>query len=218
MKLPSRLCACALVLISFLNASAASPSPAYIAPRFSLTIPHAKADAEIMSRTWGPKTIYAAKAGASLAVGMDLQPCFDMPLRVELEYGTWEHVSKTGKARIRRMPIKFRANIATQTLMFNAYWDIPLFERLTPYLALGAGLAFVRTELTAFDEHVSRSRTAAAGQVGAGFSYRFTPRVSAELGYRFLMTGSVELPAEAIRLTLHRNYAHQVMLGLRINF
>lgn len=218
MKLSSLFTACVMVLFLSTYASGASSSPVYLAPRLSLTIQHARADAEIMSREWGPKNIYAAKPGASLAVGMDLRPCFDIPLRFELEYGTWEHVSKTGKARIRRMPMTFRAKLATQTLLFNAYWDIPLFERITPYLGLGAGLAFVRTELTALDEHLHRSHTAAAGQVGAGITYRFTPRVSAELSYRFLMTGSSDLPADAIRLSLHRNYAHQIMLGLRFYF
>lgn len=156
MKLFSLLCTCVLIAASTLHASAENPSPAYIAPRLSLTLQHASSNAELMSRSWGPKTIYAAKPGGSLALGLDLQPHFDLPFRLEVEYGTWEHVSKTGKARIRRMPLTFRANFAMQTLLFNACWDIPLTERVIPYVGIGAGLAFVRTRITALEESHSR--------------------------------------------------------------
>lgn len=105
-----------------------------------------------------------------------------------------------------------------QTLLFNAYLDIPNSSGFTPYIGAGAGAAFIKSEGKVMGMSSGDTEAVAAGQVGLGCSYAFNRHVSADLGYRFLFMGDTETVCDPVRLSLRRNSMHQVMLGLRIMF
>lgn len=200
------------------SASAAEVSGWYAAPRLTGMVQHSEMSASALGRSWGPKSVLAARAGGALAVGYDFQPGFRLPVRLELEYGAFDHVSRERRLRIQRRPLPFRVKVGTQTLLANVCVDIPLGGSFTPYLALGAGAAFLRSSLTVAGQSDHRSEAVAAGHAGFGCSYAFSPQLTVELGYRFLRMASADYPAAYGELNLRENLVHQVMLGLRVSF
>ena len=197
---------------------AADNNGIYVAPKISFSVQHARGELDLHTSTWGPKKVFGARAGGALALGYDFRPHFDVPLRVELEYATAEHISKTASIKVRRRPYGFRAKIGVQTILFNAYADIPNRSGFTPYLGAGAGLAVVTTEGRGMGISACCTKTVPAGQVGLGCSYAFNDQIAVDLGYRFVYMGSTRASCDGIRLDLRRNYMHQVLLGLRVMF
>ena len=126
--------------------------------------------------------------------------------------------------------MSFKSTAGIQTLLANVYWDVAEWNGFTPYVGAGAGLAFLKTE-GAFHagRHLvqqnpdlgaswSDTDTVFAGQAGLGVSYAFSESVSADFGYRFLMTGDGDARKEIITLKSRDNHVHQFMLGLRVTF
>ena len=134
-----------------------------------------------------------------------------------------------------------KTEVGVQTLLANVYWDITTWKDFTPYVSAGIGVAFVKTKVAyteTWDDRstnntpagglgsiavsASDSKAVLAGQIGFGCSYAITDTISADLGYRFLMMGDcdVDIPYEGAKFKLEtsKNYAHQIMLGLRVTF
>ena len=199
----------------------------YVAPKFVLNVQHFKGSGSDFEgdRLPGSGSKDAARAGGALAVGYDFRPVFNMPVRAELEYAAYGNSSRHHGFldRIAGDALSAKHTVRFQTLLANVYWDVTEWNGFTPYVGLGAGVAFLKTEgkFTATD-HTSASwhdtDTVFAGQVGLGFSYAFTESVSADLGYRFLMLDKGEAGEQGLTLHSRENYAHQVMLGLRVTF
>ena len=218
-KLGMLLMAACLMLPA--QARAADLVGVYIAPKFVLNVQHSKGEfsGNDVSGS-GSKT--GTRAGGALAVGYDFAPCFDVPVRAELEYGAYGNISRSSGDSGHSV----HAKTGFQTLLANVYWDITEWNGLTPYLGAGLGMAFLKTE-----GHVDHTKIAAdllgsnsdtdtvfAGQVGLGVSYAFTDNIAADLGYRFLMmdNGSAVHLADNVSLKSKDNYVHQFMLGLRV--
>ena len=190
----------------------------YIAPRALFVVQETTAQAKFLQKEWGPKKIYAAKLGGSFALGYDLRAQYDIPVRLELEYGAFEHVSKCGKARILRTPTEFKAKLAVQTLLSNLYVDFPVSSKLVPFISGGIGTAFIKSNTKTFYSATEQHKSVLAGQLGVGCSYMFTPRVALEAGCRFFMLDSIADKNTSIHINFCKNKIYQILLGFRLKF
>ena len=199
----------------------------YIAPKFVLNVQHTKTEVSLPEGRFslGDKT--GVRAGGAFAVGYDFALQFNVPVRAELEYGIYGNVSHfRGLAK----DVDFKSTAGIQTLLANVYWDITEWNDFKPYVGVGAGLAFLKTEgrFNVSQEIGQRhpemlvpwhdTDTVFAGQVGLGFSYAFTESVSADFGYRFLMLDDGDARHTPLTQYSKENRVHQVMLGLRVTF
>jgi opacity protein-like surface antigen len=78
------------------------------------------------------------------------------------------------------------------TFMANLWYDLPLNERLTPYIGGGAGIAIVDAKAGYSDSNASLydpifdgSETVFAFQLGAGLKWNLWDHVALDVGYRF---------------------------------
>ena len=207
--------------------SAAEQTGFYLAPKFVLNAQHSKGEASVggQSASLGAKT--GVRAGGAIAAGYDFAPRFQIPARLELEYGAYGDVSDVKKLAA---GANFKRTVGVQTLLANAYWDIAEWNGFTPYVGVGAGVAFLKNEgqlrlpkdvaqrYPGRDSPWSDTKAVFAGQVGLGFSYALTDSVSADLGYRFLMLDDASASKNGFTLRSKENHIHQFMLGLRVTF
>jgi hypothetical protein len=129
----------------------------------------------------------------------------------------------------------YLSEVTSWTLMNNFWMDVPLdapiarlFGRI-PVLDplgfnLGGGVGLAANDVSTTD-NVSRGGKTAYGfawQVGAGFDYAFTKRVTFGIGYRYLDLGEVdfglrigETPIGDFSLDLT---AHEIATSLRVEF
>ena len=190
----------------------------YLAPKFAVSVLHTRGTLDLTASTWGPRRVFGARAGGALALGYDFWRKCQVPFRLELEYGASESVSKTASVKVFRRRFPFRAKIGVQTLLINAYVDMPNSSGFTPYIGAGAGMAFIDVEGRSMGMSASGHARGPAGQLGLGCSYAFSRKVSVDIGYRFVIMRNTDASCDSIRLNLQKNYMHQAMLGLRITF
>lgn len=190
----------------------------YLAPKFTVSVLHTRGTLDLSASTWGPRRVFGARAGGALALGYDFWRKFQVPFRLELEYGASESVSKKASVKVFRRRFPFRAKIGVQTLLMNAYVDMPNSSGFTPYVGAGAGMAFIEVKGSSMGMSASDNARVPAGQLGLGCSYAFNRNVSVDIGYRFVIMRNTDASCDSIRLNLQKNYMHQAMLGLRITF
>ena len=190
----------------------------YLAPKFTVSVLHTRGTLDLAASSWGPRRVFGARAGGALALGYDFWRKFKVPFRLELEYGASESVSKTASVKVFRRRFPFRANIGVQTLLINAYVDMPNSSGFTPYIGAGVGMAFIDVEGRSMGMSASGHATVPAGQLGLGCAYAFNRNVSVDIGYRFVIMRNADASCDSIRLNFQKNYMHQAMLGLRITF
>lgn len=93
-------------------------------------------------------------------------------------------------------PTKSTNNINSQTLFFNAYYDIDTGTKFTPFLGGGVGIAFNNTSTngtviaTGQSASSNGSKTEFAWNIGAGVNYAFTDHWSVDAAYRYVDLGS----------------------------
>ncbi|WP_372006369.1 outer membrane beta-barrel protein [Tistrella mobilis] len=109
--------------------------------------------------------------------------------------------------------------------MLNVYHDFYLpASRLTPYLGLGVGGAFVEADGYSADGSptlLDDDDTVLAYQAMLGASYALSPSMSLIGEYRYFGTEGVELTttaADGARSSSDSYGSHNVMVGLRVNF
>lgn len=214
------LAACFLLPV---QSEAAEKTGVYVAPKFVLNVQHAKGELSYAGYGLGSDSETDARAGGAIAVGYDFAPRFAVPVRAELEYGAYGNVSKTNTLlSTPAASLDLEAEVGIQTLLANVYWDIAEWNNFTPYVGAGLGVAFVKTEgtlsLAGLSGSKSDTKGVFAGQVGLGCSYAFNDTVSVDFGYRFLMMGDGDVEYGGLKLESKENYAHQIMLGLRVTF
>lgn len=190
----------------------------YLAPKFTVSVLHTRGNLDMAASSWGPRRVFGVRAGGALALGYDFWRKFQVPFRLELEYGASESVSKTASIKVFRRRFPFRARIGVQTLLMNAYVDMPNSSGFTPYVGAGAGMAFIEVKGSSMGMSASDNARVPAGQLGLGCSYAFNRNVSVDIGYRFVIMRNTDASCDSIRLNLQKNYMHQAMLGLRITF
>lgn len=209
---------CIIMSFSSVYASDNSSCGVYVAPKFTVSVLHTRGSLNLAGASWGPRRVFGARAGGALALGYDFWRKCQVPFRLELEYGASESVSKASSVKVFRRRFPFRANIGVQTLLMNAYVDMPNSSGFTPYVGAGAGMAFIDVEGRSMGMSASGHATVPAGQLGLGCSYAFSRNVSVDIGYRFVIMRNTDASCDSIRLNLQKNYMHQAVLGLRITF
>ena len=159
--------------------------------------------------TWGAHVALGAKHGA---------------FRLETEYNTGKTAHK--KFMAGRGNDVFKVNLRTESILVNAYWDINLCSRFTPYVSAGAGLAKLNFRMKSEDRTMKSNPSNFAWQVGAGVSYAATDSIDVDLGYRYVDTGAAYImkmyetgPQGGMMQKEKVNTArHEIYAGIRYNF
>lgn len=214
----------ALVLLA--GPAAAQDSPFYAAGKIGasiLTADDISADdnaGETVDFGDDDETVFSL----GLALGVDLNEEYELPVRAELEYMYRNELQADGAAVVYGDPMELSADIKVQTLMLNAYYDFRNSTKFIPYVGAGLGLAFIGIDGEITDVNTGNSledtdsQTSMAWQVGAGVAYPITGNLLADLGYRYVNLGEAEFNAD-----FNTNFdtdlsGHEFVLGLRYNF
>jgi opacity protein-like surface antigen len=87
-------------------------------------------------------------------------------------------------------------SVETTTLMFNGYYDLVRFDRFTPYVGAGVGLAYNKTGGVSFTGNPALvnviegdGRWSLAWSLMAGIGIQISERTTLDLGYRYLDMG-----------------------------
>ncbi|WP_281300792.1 MULTISPECIES: OmpA family protein [unclassified Iodidimonas] len=112
------------------------------------------------------------------------------------------------------------SRVSASTIMLNAIYDVPVVRGIQPYLGVGLGLAVVDTEyrLAGGQSLLNSNTTEPAFQALAGLSSPLSEHWTAELGYRFLVTGLSDLQVADSIDARGKYKAHSVLFGLRYAF
>jgi opacity protein-like surface antigen len=122
-------------------------------------------------------------------------------------------------------------SVETTTLMFNGYYDIARFDRFTPYVGAGVGLAYNKTGSVSFTGNPALvnviegdSRWSLAWSLMAGVGVQLTERTTLDIGYRYMDMGKAEsgtidnLGFANPKVRIDDIAAHEFKLGLRFAF
>jgi opacity protein-like surface antigen len=101
------------------------------------------------------------------------------------------------------------ADLTVQTIMTNLIWDFDLDKRVTPFAAIGLGLAIVNLNGEVIDE----SDVTFAWQGLVGLSAEIIENLNGQVFYRFLGVPGVEILGESYRLD-----SHSVEMGFVYSF
>lgn len=120
------------------------------------------------------------------------------------------------------------SSVQTTTLMLNGYYDIARFDRFTPYVGAGVGVAYNRMDdvsFTALPNVIGGdNRWSLAWSVMAGTGVQLTERTTLDIGYRYIDMGKAEsgiidnLGATNPKLRIDDLTAHEFKVGLRFAF
>lgn len=128
-------------------------------------------------------------------------------VRTEVEYNRNQDMEKklfSGLAK---------AEVESQSLMFNTYYDIDTNSKFTPYVGAGVGYAKIKGKLSAFGMSDDMSDTNFAWQVGAGVGYELTENVTMDAGYRYADYGDFSEYDSKLDVS-----AHEFYVGARYTF
>lgn len=205
----------------------------YVAPKIAMSVQnlHVKVsvDGAGSEAVKGSKTVI----GGGVAVGYDLMPQHDVPLRVEAEVTTWGNASttKTWSAGNNTMSLKGQTEI--MPVFLNVYYDFHNESAFTPYVGLGLGFANVKSKAKISaslpDVNIGDSITKTsnstnfAWNVGLGCAYSFNDMFSVDLGYRYANYGSTKSHSGvhegvSYHFRSQNNSQHQLLLGGRVTF
>jgi opacity protein-like surface antigen len=112
------------------------------------------------------------------------------------------------------------AKISAVSALFNGYFDLGTWYRLTPYIGAGAGAAYVRASdyasaVAPFSSD-SHQQWNFAWAAMAGLAYPLAPNLRLDVGYRYINIGDVKTDADV--MTFKNVAAHEVRAGLRWSF
>ena len=115
-----------------------------------------------------------------------------------------------------RAPNKINGYADAISFIGNAWYDIPLDSRLTPYA--GGGLGFGYATYSNRGSGYKDSDTGFMFQLGTGIKWAMTEKMSLDIGYRF--RGLLNLKFHDNGLTDKRNdyYGHNVIVGITFGF
>jgi len=103
-----------------------------------------------------------------------------------------------------------------------AFGRIPILEPMSLHLGAGVGLGMTELDTTSVAFNGSDDALHFTWQVGGGFDYQLTDRVSVGMGYRFVDLGSFDYPLR-LGITPVGTFkadlsSHELHTGLRVNF
>ncbi|RFC67993.1 MULTISPECIES: outer membrane protein [Mesorhizobium] len=115
--------------------------------------------------------------------------------------------------------VSISANHEMWSGLLTGYVDLGTFAGITPYLGAGAGVLYSRddfsTNLAALD--LDESQTKFAFSLTAGFGYRITDKMTADIGYQFLASPNTQY-LNTEKLAIEDGVKlHQIKVGLRFD-
>ncbi len=142
-------------------------------------------------------------------------------LRTDL---TLDYISPTEYTGRYAVPGDTTAKVQAITALFNGYFDLGTWYRLTPYVGGGAGVGYVTirdfqsTNAPPFvNGDNDQWKFVWAGMAGVGWAV--APNLTLDLGYRYLSLGNLRTGSDAAGSMTFRNVAgHEVRVGLRWSF
>jgi opacity protein-like surface antigen len=124
-------------------------------------------------------------------------------------------------------------DVDTRFLLANVWFDVPIGEKIRPYLGGGVGVGRLDIDVRGTDPTPLDASAVAiddadwgfAYQLGAGLAFDLTPHMAVDIGYRFKRIHDVEPELEIAASFLltgassEVNYtSHNLLLGLRFGF
>ena len=142
-------------------------------------------------------------------------------LRTDL---TLDYISPTEYTGRYTVPGDTTAKVQAVTALFNGYFDLGTWYRLTPYVGAGGGVGYVSIrdfQSTNAPPFVNGDndewKFVWAGMAGVGWAVG--PNLTLDLGYRYLSLGNLHTGSDAAGSMTFRNVAgHEVRVGLRWSF
>ena len=117
------------------------------------------------------------------------------------------------------------AKIKSINFLFNGYFDLGTWYRLTPYIGAGAGTALVgvtdyhSTGAPPFAGNTDHSQWNFAWAAMAGVAWAVAPNLMIDVGYRYLNVGNAQTNSDALGAMKFNNVAGQeIRVGLRWSF
>ena len=177
------------------------------------------------------KSVFAG----GIALGYDLSPQTNVPIRTEVEYmyrSDWKEEGDTYDLGVATQSIDTK--IQAQTVFINTYVDIPTGTPFTPYVGAGAGVAMVKTEFSdsatipgfyRLSGTTKETETNFAWNIGAGGAFSFNENVALDINYRYVDMGTGKASASTQDPFLGKVKSkreadltsHEVLMGLRFS-
>lgn len=161
----------------------------------------------------------------SVAIGYDWSD-YGADMRTELEYTFYSGIDYSAQNATAAAG-EMSADIDVQTLMFNVYYDFQNSSSFTPYLGVGAGMAFVDVDLS-FDNGFDGGANAADGDADAtnfawavmgGCSYAITDSWDLDMQLRYIDFGSSDTyESGTLKFEAEDLSSTDLTLGLRYTF
>lgn len=191
---------------------------------------------------WSPGSKTDTVFGGGITFGYDFDPQLGIPVRLELDYTARTRGDvNSSKTLIESNPskefgLKQKDKISLQTLMLNAWVDIPTGTAFTPYLGGGIGFGFIdyKANFNADDRtdgtesgawSGSSNETNFAWSLGGGVAYDFTDNWTVDLGYRYIDAGKASASSRVTEggyswttKAKAKVQSHDIMLGVRYTF
>lgn len=118
-----------------------------------------------------------------------------LPVRTELEY-TFRSKAKLDGIALPNS-ITTNADMRTQNLMANVYYDFRNSSSFTPYVSAGVGASFNKLNVSERDSsavsgNASDKKTDFAWSLGLGVNYEINKNLDLDLAYRYMDLGKVD--------------------------
>ncbi len=153
--------------------------------------------------------------GASIAAGTSVK-VFGGSIRTELEYN-WNDTAEKSMY-VKDLRANGTAELESQSLFLNAYYDIDTGTKFTPYVGGGIGYAKIEGSMSMPGMNISEDNTNFAWQLGAGVAYAVNKNISVDFGYRYTDMGDLTAniyPTEKFKIDVD---SHELLLGVRYTF
>ena len=195
------LLAAAALLLSSTAAYAVTPNPNYIKLIGKYTM---LSDMDVVD------DVFEVDSDDGWGIGGAIGTQINM-FKIEVEIATQKNdINGVDLDNLGRQVEREAGETSIDTLLVNAFLDIPIADGLSVYAGGGAGGAIVSFEAGDFDS----DDTVFAYKFAAGLSYAFTPELGADLGYEYLATEDVELD----RIDLKDVNSNNIVLALKYMF
>lgn len=215
-------------MLFYTSPAHAEKTGVYVAPKFSVGFMNWQSSVDADASTsmsgggmvmpWG-KDSYGMDSGSTntilggnLAVGYDFYPRFNLPLRLELEYGIYGGGSSDGDSNIdtlkltshplipdsgQRIPgakASYQIDIVNiQTLMANVWWDFRNSTAFTPYVGGGIGLSFIHAKGDMSLDLPNTPGTPYSGDLGGRTTTNFAWQLGAGCAWNITDTVALDL-------------------------
>ena len=171
------------------------------------------------------KTEYSKKPSGSPVYGVGFGYKFTDHLRSDV---TVTHRSNFKYSALNSNEDKEKQKISSTAFMLNGYYDLFKYKGFTPYVMLGAGIAYNKAGKFQIDDIAIKGtqKSSFAWQAGFGTQYKITKNLSLDAGYRYISLGKMSTTNEAHyngrvyidSATKGKLRSHELLCGISYSF